>query len=336
MSTWLLEGELSALLFLVLLPLLVVPFLAWVYRRYRYPAPESFCFERRLADYWHLRPGASLGPVVDTFTQVGLTQTVTSGVFLQVAFNVLFFLPLGFLLAYWARRGLGVAVLAGLVVSLMIEVAQGTGLWGVYPCPYRLADVDDLIMNTLGATIGWGLGRLVSRVVPFRDPSRRTDLVLPTLRRRALAGMVDVLLVVLVTLGVDVVVAFSLDARGIALDQRSPLWLALQVTVGAGLLLVIPTVRRDRATPGQITVLLGLSRRASIAPAPRWSPVVRFIVRWTPILLIGGPMIAVVAGVELITVAVRRDRRSLSAVLARSRTVTHDQLITSSDERVRV
>ena len=39
MATWLLEGELSLLLFAVLAPVLVAPFLAVVYRRYRYPAP---------------------------------------------------------------------------------------------------------------------------------------------------------------------------------------------------------------------------------------------------------------------------------------------------------
>lgn len=354
MATWLLEGGLSLLLFAVLSPVLVAPFLAVVYRRYRYPAvgptvlavgtgvyacglvafttfplpeaPEEFCTERAAIDYWQLTPGSSLGDVLDRAREVGLASTLTSGVFLQVAFNVVFFVPLGFLVAYWLRRGVGVALAAGLVVSLLIEVTQGTGLWGIYPCPYRLADVDDLITNTGGALIGWAIGAAVWRLLPLRDPPARVDLDPPTVRRRLLAAVLDLVIVSVLVFGVDAVLVFLETSRGVDVETLGPWFSVVQYSVGALLLLVVPLLRADRATPGQATVLLALSSRSAPAPAGRASVVVRFVVRWLPILVWGTPAIAVVALLEVAAVATRPDRTSLAGLIARTATVTHDRL----------
>lgn len=73
---------------------------------------------------------------------------------LQVLFNVALFLPLGFFLRMLARRGVLVATAVGLATSLAIEFTQKTGVWGIYDCAYRVFDVDDLLLNTLGATLG--------------------------------------------------------------------------------------------------------------------------------------------------------------------------------------
>ncbi len=358
MATWLFEGALSIALFVALIPVFIAPFLGAVYRAYRYPAPgptllaaatglyacslvafttfplpeapQEFCTERSAIDYWQLTPGNSLGDVLDRVRDVGLTGTVTSGVFLQVAFNVVFFVPLGFLVAYRLRRGPGAALLAGLVVSLLIEVTQGTGLWGLYPCPYRLADVDDLITNTAGALLGWGIGLLVSRRWPFREPPPRTDLAPPTVRRRMLSAGLDMVIVVVVTLGIDIVVAFVVDSRGGASETVQTASIAVQYAVGVLLLLVLPILRGDRATPGQLTVLLALSNRGTGEPAPAWSVLVRFAVRWLPILVWGLRGLLVVAVVEVATMLIRPDRRSLAALLARTLTTTHDALLDAS------
>ncbi len=55
---------------------------------------------------------------------------------------------------------------AGLAASLLIEVSQLTGLFGIYPYAYRCCDVDDVITNTLGAALGWVCAWLLGRVVP--------------------------------------------------------------------------------------------------------------------------------------------------------------------------
>ncbi len=53
------------------------------------------------------------------------------------------------------RLGTGAVLMFGLCLSLGIEVAQLTGLFGVYGCPYRQFDVDDLILNVGGIVVGY-------------------------------------------------------------------------------------------------------------------------------------------------------------------------------------
>jgi glycopeptide antibiotics resistance protein len=93
--------------------------------------------------------------------------------FQQIVLNVLLFVPLGYFLRVILHRGIVVATASGLALSLLIELTQKTGVWHLYSCAYRLFDVDDLIVNTLGATVGSLLSILVVR---RRDP----DVVLPT------------------------------------------------------------------------------------------------------------------------------------------------------------
>lgn len=72
----------------------------------------------------------------------------------QVALNVALFVPLGYLLWRLLIGRLAVVLTVALVCSLMVELSQGTGLWFIYDCPYRVFDVDDVIANTLGAGLG--------------------------------------------------------------------------------------------------------------------------------------------------------------------------------------
>lgn len=72
----------------------------------------------------------------------------------QFVFNIALFVPLGVLLRSMFQRGIIVATLTGFLVSLSVEVTQLTGIWGIYPCPYRYFDVDDLLANTAGALLG--------------------------------------------------------------------------------------------------------------------------------------------------------------------------------------
>lgn len=91
-------------------------------------------------------------------------STLTDPAVLQIVLNVLLFIPLGFFLRVLGGRGVVVAGLVGLGVSGFIEVTQLTGVWGLYPCAYRVFDVDDLLTNTLGAVVG----SLMALVVPRR------------------------------------------------------------------------------------------------------------------------------------------------------------------------
>lgn len=74
-----------------------------------------------------------------------------------MALNILLFVPLGFFAKVLWRRGRTEAVALGFVVSLAIEVTQ-------LVMGHRLFDVDDLISNTTGALVGYGLAAMVGAV----------------------------------------------------------------------------------------------------------------------------------------------------------------------------
>lgn len=85
--------------------------------------------------------------------------------------NVLAFAPFGvFLPVIWRRwRSLLSVVGAGLAISLALETVQ-LGLSMLVGAPYRVADVDDIIINVLGVALGYGLYRAIGLLQP-RDPS---------------------------------------------------------------------------------------------------------------------------------------------------------------------
>ena len=129
---------------------------------------------------------------------------------MQIVLNVLLFVPLGYFLRVILHRGVVVATVAGFGLSLLIELTQKTGVWHLYSCAYRLFDVDDLIVNTLGATVGSLLSILVVR-------RRAGKVVLPTtisFGRRLVGFACDVLFIALTG------AAAALAYRGIEIYLR--------------------------------------------------------------------------------------------------------------------
>lgn len=148
-----------------------------------------------------------------------LREVLGSVVVQQAVFNVLLFLPLGFLLRALFRRGVVAAAGLGFAVSLLIELTQRTGIWGWYECAYRVFDVDDLVLNTTGAVIGSLLAWMFVRTpLPTIADGEVGDEV--TLGRRWV-GMVSDGVAVLVT-GVPLVVlyrAWEIYHRGTLAEQ---------------------------------------------------------------------------------------------------------------------
>ena len=64
------------------------------------------------------------------------------------------------------HRRVLVWVVIGCAVSCLIELTQYTGLFGIVPCTYRVVDIDDVIMNTLGTYAG-------VRLLPFMARNSR-------------------------------------------------------------------------------------------------------------------------------------------------------------------
>lgn len=116
---------------------------------------------------------------------------------LQIGLNVMFFVPLGFILKRLFHWHWYAIIPAGFAVSFLIESAQGTGLFGLFPCAYRLFDVDDLIWNTSGAIIGLWLASIWNRVDPPEVEANTTVVTRPGLIRRLVAFALDYVFITL-------------------------------------------------------------------------------------------------------------------------------------------
>lgn len=84
-------------------------------------------------------------------------------------FNILMLIPFGIYLRYYFKCSFKKTVLLTILLSLFFELTQLSGLYFIYPGPYRLADIDDIIQNAIGGCIGYALGRLAMILLPSRD-----------------------------------------------------------------------------------------------------------------------------------------------------------------------
>ncbi len=107
--------------------------------------------------------------------------------FYTVAFNILMTIPFGMYLRYYFKCSFKKTFILSLTLSLFFEMTQITGLYFIYPYPYRVFDVDDLITNTLGGVLGYLIIGIFIRHLPTRDEldekSRTTGEVVSGLRR---------------------------------------------------------------------------------------------------------------------------------------------------------
>ncbi|MFE5121752.1 VanZ family protein [Streptomyces sp. NPDC056669] len=182
-------------------------------------------------------------------------------------FNLLLLLPLGVFLRYHFGRSLRATAVIGFVVAMSFELTQWTGVWGLYSCPYRLFDVDDLIVNTSGAVIGWLLAGPVARMLP----------ALETLDGRALAARPVPFGRRLTALAVDLAgcVVTSVFATVVLIEQRgtAPAWLPVAIFVVWFVLLPLAT----GATPGKRLLLLRLVAEDG-GPLMPWRLILRALV----------------------------------------------------------
>ena len=217
----------------------------------------------------------------------------------EAYFNVLLTVPLGAYLCYLFRCRWWMALLIGMATTLLFETSQLTGLFDVYDHPYRLFDVDDLILNTTGTMLGFWLMVPLTWALPSMDEvneqARERGSSRVSLTRRVLAAVVD--LAVLAVLFVLAWIMFSpTDAQiakalavdpsragaktlafrfigGLFADPMSALLLAL--AIGAVLFAVIPMASKGR-TIGKALVGIRIVK-ADGGDAPAWGYWVRYL-----------------------------------------------------------
>ncbi|MEG2726030.1 MAG: NAD(P)H-hydrate epimerase [Eggerthellaceae bacterium] len=113
----------------------------------------------------------------------------------EAVFNVLLVVPLGMFLRYYFHCRWWQCLLAGFGMTLFFEVSQITGLFGLYAHPYRLFDVDDLLLNTLGALVGFWLTGPLLRFLPdihHLNEEARIGGIYASFTRRGVALILDV------------------------------------------------------------------------------------------------------------------------------------------------
>ena len=94
-----------------------------------------------------------------------------------VLFNVLLTVPFGIYLRYFYRLSFWKTTILTLSLSLFFEITQLTGLYGIYPRPYRLFDVDDLLINTIGGVIGYIVAPMLNFVLPSSEEIEKRSYI---------------------------------------------------------------------------------------------------------------------------------------------------------------
>ena len=199
MSSYLLPIKAAILLFPLLAAVFTLPYILVQYRRYgallmlRVAVVYSFILYLMCAYFLTILPLPPVGEVAQytrPIVQLRPFQFVRdflagsgfgpgdvhtwlpamkASTFYQAVFNVLLVLPFGVYLHYYFDRGFWSTSLLSFLLSLSFELIQLSALFGMYPRPYRLFDVDDLLLNTIGGVIGWVITPLFCWFLPPRE-----------------------------------------------------------------------------------------------------------------------------------------------------------------------
>lgn len=361
MSTWIAQGQLALVNALIVFIVTFVPVVAWQYRRYGRPNPARLLGAFGLSSYtaalltytWlplpdpatldcsvaptaQVVPFAFVGDIREALAASGLPQGLWSFTVLQVVLNVVLFVPWGVVVRRFLHRGIATATLSGLAASVVIETAQLTGLYGLYPCAYRTFDVDDLLTNALGAFLGALVAPLLLGWMPrARELAPHRHVPQPVTATRRWIGMLAdafafmVLSSILSVLMLVGALALGLDTRG---GIASFGWIGFAVTVLVPWIVcfVVPPWGGYAASGGQYGVWL----------TPLWPDAAGHLTHGTRLRrlvranVVAGPMVLTllldewlrlgswaslpwvfIALVSVVLVPVTRTRRSLSGVV---------------------
>jgi glycopeptide antibiotics resistance protein len=294
-----------------------------------FPIPhvdDAWCAVNAATSHPQLDPLRFLDDIARERRTPGLRGVPANPAVQQILFNVALFVPLGAYVRHYLRRGVVTAVLAGAGVSLLIEVTQFTGNWFLFPCAYRLFDVDDLLANSLGAAIGVMFAPLL-HLLGGRQGALGADVARPlTAGRRVLGMLVDLVAVfllggVLATV-LDLVVEYGFDAQVAEQPWGALANSALKPWLPAVLLLLLPSLRADGVTLGQRAVRLRRAGPDGTRPGLRIVPALLFggfgyclLVGLAPFAPGAGGLANLMAPVCLV-LALTRTHRGLSGLVS--------------------
>lgn len=182
----------------------------------------------------------------------------------EAIFNVALLVPLGMYLRYYFRRTWWQTLILGFCTTLFFEISQITGLFGSYAHPYRLFDVDDLILNTLGAMVGYLIVSPAMRILPdirVVNEEAREEGIHASFTRRSLSFGLDFLFATIATLALAffLVVTDGQTALNDIGASTSSISLGLEFLPLLVFFVIVPSITRGQ-TLGQMILNLVIVR----------------------------------------------------------------------------
>lgn len=220
-------------------------------------SPTQWCASHAVGHNFH--PLAFVEDIRRETAGMAPLVALRSTVVLQVLFNVLLFVPFGVILRRYFGRGILTTTVLGFATSLVIETSQYTGLFGIYPCAYRVGDVDDVLTNTLGALVGAVIAPALLWWMPHARvlATTRLDPRPVTSARRWMGMLIDALSYIGVTVAVAVVVQVVARLWLSDVAIGTPLWSdVVPETVAVLVVFVLPAWHNRGASLGQTAVWL--------------------------------------------------------------------------------
>jgi len=195
MGGYLFPIEMAVLTVLAIATTLVIPYIFYQYYKYggvstwRAMVLFSFFFYLLTAYYLVIFPlpdPKTMQASVDIWQYINLVpfkfiydfmlDSLHAGVwffkdpeFIGPFFNIVLMIPLGIYLSYYFKKDMKKTLLFTFLLSLFFEITQVSGLYGLYPHPYRVFDIDDLFLNTLGGFIGFGIYKNYLKFLPPKE-----------------------------------------------------------------------------------------------------------------------------------------------------------------------
>ena len=120
-----------------------------------------------------------------------------------VIFNFILTLPYGVYLRYYFNKKWYQTIIYTFFLSLFFELTQLSGLYGIYPRPYRLFDVDDLIINTFGGLFGHIITPFFMLFLPTKKELEEQSYIKGkkvTLLRRVIAVLIDIIFISIISI----------------------------------------------------------------------------------------------------------------------------------------
>ena len=127
-------------------------------------------------------------------------------------FNILMLIPFGIYMRYYFKCGFFKTMFLSFCLSLFFELTQLSGLYFIYPRPYRLFEINDLINNTTGGIIGFLISPLFYFFLPSRDNIDSSDYLkgnYVSVLRNGFAVLIDYIIIFVLCAGVYYIFKFK-------------------------------------------------------------------------------------------------------------------------------